>query len=71
MCVGSVIVLLTDIKCLLIGVGLEAVPILPVVQLHATVGLVKEGEINNRLDHLWSRRRGVGLAEQTVELACR
>lgn len=36
--------LLTDVKGLLVWVCLKIVPILPVVQLHPTVALVKEGE---------------------------
>lgn len=46
---------ITDIKGFLVWVGLEIVPVLPVVGLHSLVWLIKECEVDDSLDPLWQR----------------
>lgn len=62
---------ITNIKGFLVWVGLEIVPVLPVVGLHSLVWLIKECEVDDSLDPLWHRHIQISCADNTVELTCK
>ena len=67
---NTLIILHTNIKSLLVGIGLKVVPVLPVVSLHSLVWLIKEGEVDDCFDPLWHGHVQISRAHNTVELTC-
>ena len=61
---------LTDVEGSLVRIGLQVVPVMPVVVLQSLVLFMKEGEGNYRLHLIRRRQTHVSLAVQSIKLAC-